>query len=258
MFTSSELKHLEIKSSEIVKNAGKFVRESWSEIKKVSYKDVRDVFTNVDVEAENMLRTDLEKLLPEAGFVVEEGKTTRQTIYNWVIDPIDQTKNYVAQFPVFYVQIALLENNIPILTHIYNPISDQLFSASKSNGVFLNGTEVEKWEGRDVNQAIVEVDFGGNSTNSASNIKILTKFFETFYRVRMLAGALSPYMITKAIDGYVDLSSTTKPGDIAPRIMLLTEAGFKVEEVRAKDRNILVAGSEKVFGEIKKIITEVS
>ncbi len=139
VISSGELKNLQHASADLVLQAGRQVFESWHSIKMISYKNSRDVVTDVDVDVEQELRDDLGNLFPRAGFIVEEGKDTKNDEYNWTIDPVDQSKNYATGFPVFYVQVSLLYKNEPILGHIYNPVSDQLFSASKGNGAFLNG-----------------------------------------------------------------------------------------------------------------------
>src|SRR6266446_2402853 len=82
---------LQYSTAALVKDVGIYIYEQWQKEHTVSYKDFRDVATEVDVEAEKRLREGLQKLFPEAGFIVEEGKDAKKK-YNWIIDPLDQTK----------------------------------------------------------------------------------------------------------------------------------------------------------------------
>src|SRR3990167_5437018 len=124
-YTAADLKELEKTLEPIVKQEGEFIRRSWDSIASVSFKDKRDVVTNIDIEVENRLKEKLRKLVPEAGFIVEEGVSEKKEVYNWIIDPVDGTKNYVHQFPLFDTKIALKKGDEPILGQIHFPASSQ-------------------------------------------------------------------------------------------------------------------------------------
>lgn len=256
MISSSELKQLELHSAEIIKKAGKRVFDSWGKIIDVSYKDKRDLFTKVDLESENFLRSELITLFANAGFIVEEGESDKKSEYNWTIDPLDGSKNFAFQLPMFFVQVALLYKDNPILGHIYHPLSNQLFSASYGNGVSLNGKRLSSYvtEQRDVSQAIIDVDLGGKDMYSNENCNILAAIFNNVYRVRISGGAFPPYLLTGAIDGYLVLNQKTKLVDQAPRIILFREAGLTTEYIEYGSRHILLSTNDVIFSKIKSLI----
>lgn len=255
MINSLNLKKLERESSKLLLKAGEKILSSWQNTKSISYKDTRDFSTNIDNEIEDFLRKNLENVFPDAGFLVEEGKSMQKELYNWVIDPIDQTKNYGYHLPMLYTQIALLENNIPILGHIYQPVSKQLFSASRGNGATLNNDRLIPEQSRQVSEAIIDIDYGsGRSELSENNKEILSKILDKFYRVRISGGAFPVYLTTNTIDAYLVLNNKTKIVDQAPRIIIMREAGFKTEYVQLNKRQILVAASENIFDIIEKIL----
>jgi len=241
----------------IVKEQGKYILKFWDKIGKTSYKNLRDVVTNIDVEVEEKLRNKLHGLLPEAGFIVEEGKTEKKKIYNWVIDPIDGTKNYANQMPIFVSQIALVENNGPILGLVYNPVSDQLFSAAKNQGTYLNNKKCLIKKTILPKSAIIDVDFGGNNQFNSWKFSVLSKLTETFYRIRILGGIFTAYLTTGAIDGYVVLDNSIKQVDCLPNIIIAQEAGLGVDYVIAPiGQKFLVMANHSIFPTLKQILTK--
>ncbi len=255
MLQPRELRDLQVQTAEIVKKVGTFVLNSWNSIEEISFKDSRDIFTNVDVTAENMLREALKTLVPDSGIIVEEGKSNRERTYNWVIDPIDQTKNYVSQFPVFFVQIALLENDEPIVGHIYNPVADQLFSASKDNGAFLNDKLLPYVPPRELDASIINVDLGKyNEEYASNNMRVLGELYKQFFRLRIAGGMLPIYLVTGTIDAYIVLNVKTQIFDQAPRTIIIREAGYKADYVSINEHNFIVAGNDRNFAVIEEII----
>jgi myo-inositol-1(or 4)-monophosphatase len=255
MFDRPRLKQIEEEMQQIILAAGKKIYTSWGKNNSPLYKDKRDIFTTIDIDIENEIRRNLQKILPEAGFIVEEGKSQPKEKYNWIIDPIDGTKNYVNKLPSFVTQAALTFKNNPVVGVIYHPISNQLFSASLGNGARLNGVKVIANTRDNPEESIIDVDFGGMEKDIEVKKKAFSSFINHFYRVRSSGGIFSTYIITGAIDAYVILSSTTKIVDKMPRIIVMREAGLRVEEITlCRRKNILVAANPVLFEKIKKML----
>lgn len=248
-----DLKYLEQQVTPLIKSAGKYIVDHWHTTHTLSYKDKRDVASEVDIEVENMLREKLSEILPEAGFIVEEGETYKKNL-NWVIDPIDGTKYYVAGIPVFFTQIALLEDNIPVIGHVYNPVGEQLFSASKGNGAYLNGNKISIQLRTKPEESIINVDFGGNDSELEWKLKILSQVAQKFYRVRMTGNYLYPYLVTGGIDVSLTLNATTKVVDYMPGVAIIRESGLIAEYVSIHQRKILVCSNTILFEVIKDIL----
>ena len=116
---------------------------------KIEYKGFNDLVSYVDKESEKMLVEGLDKVLPEAGFITEEGTEDRRgTEYTWVIDPLDGTTNFVHGIPVFAISIGLLQANEAgsgdqiILGVIHDPTRDECFHATDSGPAFCNNREI--------------------------------------------------------------------------------------------------------------------
>ncbi|OGK18555.1 hypothetical protein A2866_00205 [Candidatus Roizmanbacteria bacterium RIFCSPHIGHO2_01_FULL_39_8] len=256
-FSRKDLQSLESAAIPIVKKAGKYALDNWNDIHTKTLKNERDVVTNIDIEIELSLRDSLHKLLPGAGFIVEEGKSDVKPHLNWSIDPIDGTKNFVNLYPLFSVQVALIFKGRPILGIIYNPVSSQLFVASSENRAKLNGDLITLSPRLNINSAIVDVDFGGNDAIINWKLEILNRLAKTVYRVRMTGGFGSVYVLTGAFDATIYLDPQKEEKyivDNAPRIILLQEAGYYTEFLEEQNRKFFLAANPILAKKLGSII----
>lgn len=241
----------------IIQRAGEMALESWDKIEISKQKDSRDIATKADVEIENFIKEKINSKWTDHGFWGEEGERINTTSdYQWLIDPIDGTKFYVAQAPFFYVHIALVYKNEPILGLVYNPVSKQLFSASKNNGAFLNGKLLSLKTPFTIDKAIVDMDLGAIADKEKEwLLDKLSAITEKCYRVRITSGSLAIYLVTGAIDAYIYLGNNNKPQDLAARIIIMQEAGYETKWIEIPSgRKILIVAQEPLLSEIKEII----
>lgn len=255
--TQKDLLNLEHQVSDLLMHFGNILSQEWKHTQVVSLKEHREPVTEFDIKIEKDIRIELAKLLPNAGFIVEEGENTEAKEFNWIIDPIDQTKNFIGQIPLFYTQVALMHKDIPILGVIYNPVSGQLFSASQRNGTKLNNSPLTKKVKNTLEESLVDIDFGSNSNGVDWKISVLSKLAEVSYRIRITGGAFAPYLMTGGIDAFVVLNEKTKIVDQMPRMILTRELGLLFESLQLKNHKIFIAGSKAIFEEIKSIISKV-
>lgn len=247
------LKELSASVAKLIQAEGEKLARTWQDAQTTTQKDVRDVVTAADIEIETTLRGGLSGLLPDAGFVVEEGESTQEKKYMWVIDPIDQTKNFASKLPLFYIQAALIENGVPILGVIYQPVSGQCFAGSRGNGVMLNGTPISETPVRPLSEAVIDVDLGGIE-DVAVKQELLGRLLGRAYRVRVSGGAYAPYLLTGSIDAFVVLNKKTKSVDQAPRNALFREAGFRTELVTTQPGYYVIANT-KLSAEIATLLS---
>ena len=130
---------------EVVYAAGAFIR---SNRKKVLQEDIEEKGTNslvsfVDKTTEKILVEGLRLLIPEAGFITEEDMVTQgKKTWTWVIDPLDGTTNFLHDIPVFSVSVALLFEDNPEIAIVYEVVGDEMFTAIKNKGAFLNSLPI--------------------------------------------------------------------------------------------------------------------
>src|SRR3989344_4084573 len=253
--SQNALLKLEEKVSGVLRTFGDTLFQEWQVIQEVSFKEHGEPVTKFDLIMETAIRNELAKLLPDAGFIVEEGESSEAAELNWIIDPIDQTKNFISRIPLFYTQIALVDKGSPVLGVVYNPVSGQLFSASSGNGTKLNNIPLTRKVEHTLRESIVDIDFG-NSDEISWKIPVLDKLARAAYRIRMTGGAFAPYLITGGIDAFVVLPQRTKIVDWMPRMILAREAGLLFEQVQFKNYKVVIMGNKTVFEEIKAIISK--
>lgn len=246
--------------SSVIKRAGKMSLDGWKKIEIVEYKDSRDIVTKTDIEIEKYLKNKILSKWPTHGFWGEETERINSSSpFQWLIDPIDGTKYYAKSAPFFYIHIALLFENEAMLGLIYNPISKQLFSAQKNNKAYLNNKLIALKSPVNLNEAIIDIDFGGLADKTVREKKWMnSKLYEIMdksYRARISGGSLAVYLITGAIDAYINLGGA-KPQDLAARLIIMEEAGYKIEYIKTPfNKKILIVSQEPIFSELKKIIS---
>ena len=101
-----------------------------------------NLVTTADTAVQERLRALLGKILPQAGFLGEESPEYTQGELYWVVDPIDGTTNFVRGMRLSVISVALVNNNEEVLGVVYHPYSEELFSAVKGQGAFLNGKRI--------------------------------------------------------------------------------------------------------------------
>ena len=110
------------------------------DIRKTEVKGLHDFVSYVDKGSEEMLVKRLEQILPEAGFLAEEGTSSKKCgRYCWVIDPLDGTTNFLHGLHPFAISIALMEENEPVAGVVYEAAGKEVFYAWKGGGAWMNG-----------------------------------------------------------------------------------------------------------------------
>ncbi len=146
----------------VAKEAGVFIREQRKTFSsdKIEIKGLNDLVSYVDKTAEQMIVASLQKLLPEAGFITEE-KTISRTgeRYNWIIDPLDGTTNFIHGLPVFSVSIALQEYDDLVSGVVFEINQDECFYAWKNSPAYLNGTQIRVSQTDSISKSLLATGF---------------------------------------------------------------------------------------------------
>lgn len=128
----------------IVREAGEILKNRIGTPFLVSHKgiDERNVITGVDIEVNDFLLKRIRESYPKHDIYSEEVSDARKSDYQWTIDPIDGTSNFVRGIPHYAVCVGFLEKGVPIAGAVYNPITNELFSFSAVEGAFCNGKQI--------------------------------------------------------------------------------------------------------------------
>ena len=224
------------------REAGAYLLEHFNEKRNPIYKSKFDVSLPVDKGSEKIILKNIQASFPSHNIYSEEiGSINYEGVFTWHIDPLDGTNNYFVGIPYFSVSIALLQNGQPIVGVVYNPISNQLFTAAKSKGAFLNGEAIIR---RKKNNEIYSVlSFIRGHSNSGKNTEeILADEIEQilsgkFSRVlKMWAPSLDWCLLALGrIDALVSYESEFE--DMFAGLLIAQEAGVDVCNFNGKSYN---------------------
>jgi myo-inositol-1(or 4)-monophosphatase len=217
---------------EIAKQAGDFIRQERKtfDSDKIEYKGLNDMVSYVDKTAERIIVEGLRKVLPEAGFVTEEKTTT--TIgerYNWIIDPLDGTTNFIHGLPAFSVSIALKEYDELVLGVVYEINQDECFYAWKDAPAYLNGKEISVSKNTTVGTSLLATgfpyyDFG----KQAAYIELFAELMKSSHGLRRIGSAAVDLAYTACgrFDAFYEYNLNA--WDVAAGIVIVKQAGGQI------------------------------
>ncbi|MCC8426125.1 inositol monophosphatase family protein [Mucilaginibacter sp. UR6-11] len=242
---------------ELSKQAGDFIRQERKTFNadKIEYKGLNDLVSYVDKTAEGIIVAGLEKILPEAGFITEE--KTKNNIadqYNWIIDPLDGTTNFIHGVPSYSVSIALKEYNELILGVVYEINLDECFYAWKGSPAYLNGTIIKVSNAPTIADSLIATGFPYyDFTKQAQYIELFTHLMQSCHGLRRLGSAAVDLVYTAAgrFDAFYEYNLNA--WDVAAGIVILKQAGGQVVNFNGGDE---VLNTREVLATNGKITEE--
>ena len=230
----------------------------------VETKAPNDFVTEVDRAAEAAIVDILREACPEYGILAEESGRSgpedgRGAEFVWVIDPLDGTTNFIHGFPQYAVSIALTRKGVPEHAVIYNPVANELFTASRGRGAYMNDRRIRVSKRRRLADALLGTGF---PFRQFEHIDAYIAMFREL--TQKSAGLRRPgaasldlaYVASGRLDGFWEIGLS--PWDMAAGVLLIQEAGGFVSDFEGKDAFLengrLVAGTPKVFTELLKIV----
>lgn len=211
--------------------AGKFIKSRLGKLKKVHYKGEINIVTDVDQKAEALIIKSLNSAFPEYGVLAEESPENKKGDTKWIIDPIDGTTNFAHGFPFFAVSIALEKKGESVLGVVYDPMRDELFTAVKGRGAFLNKKRISVSKVRKMGNAFLATGFAYNfKTIKQNNMRNFSNFMMACMAVRRAGAATLDlcYVACGRFDGFWELELC--PWDTAAAELIIREAGGKVSK----------------------------
>ncbi len=229
---------------ELVRQVGDYIGSSIGKIKtdNIEVKGKHDFVTSIDKSAEQKLVEGLSKLLPEAGFIVEEGTAERKgEIYDWIIDPLDGTTNFIHGASPVAVSVALKEKDELVAGIVYEVSYRECFYAYKGGGAYLNGEEIRVSSAGSISSSLIATGFPYQNFNRLEPfMETLTYLFNNSHGVRRLGSAATDlaYVACGRYDAFYEYN--LKPWDVAAGIFIVQQAGGKISDFRG--------GSDYLFG----------
>ncbi len=216
-----------------------------------------DLVTTVDLECDALIREILtrrsaEASLPEATLITEETFVEGSLIdmdYAWVVDPLDGTTNFAHGFPHFSVSIAFMEKGQPVVGVVYDTMKDELFTAIKGEGAFLNGNPLNVSRIDTLEKALLGTGFPYDvHVKPEDNMGYFLQFMKICHGVRRAGSAALDlvYLASARMDGFWELRLA--PWDVAAGSLITEEAGGKISNLAGQPldygvRRINILGS---------------
>ena len=230
---------------------------------KVKSKGLHDFVSFVDTTAEKRIVEGLKVILPEAGFITEEGtETETKEHYNWIIDPLDGTTNFIHGLSPFAISIALMHNNEIILGIVYELSLDECFYAWKNSPAYLNGKKIKVSEAANITDSLIATGF---PYYDYSRMKAFTGSFDYFMRnshgLRRLGSAATDlaYVACGRFEAFYEYSLS--PWDVAAGAFIVQQAGGKVSDFSLGNNYIygkeIIAANSNVFDEFAGKINDI-
>lgn len=214
--------------------AGDFIRNNLGMLSEedVDIKQASDFVTNIDRESEELVLTTIKKKYPHHHFLAEESIKERETgDYRWIIDPLDGTTNFIHTYPVFSVSIALEYRGEIILGVVYDPLRDEIFTAEKGKGTFMNGKHVKVSAISDLKNCLITTGFPFRRKKYIDDyLKLFKNIFHKVSDIRRAGSAALDlaYLACGRCDGFFEIGLS--PWDVAAGSILITEAGGIVSD----------------------------
>ena len=226
----------------------------------IETKDINDFVSEVDRNAEKIIIDTLKKAYPDHAFLGEEtGYTEGSAEYEWIIDPLDGTTNFLYSIPHYSVSIAVKHRGKLYQSVIYDPIKDDLFTASKGQGATLNNRRIRVKDRRSMHGALLTtgVPYRPDQQHLVdpylASMKALIPDTAGIRRPGSAALDLA-YVAAGRYDGFWEF--TLHEWDIAAGVLMVQEAGGMVSDLKGGNDHMktgdIVAASPKVFKEMIK------
>ena len=220
----------------LARGAGSILRDGYDKEHQISYKSVIDLVTETDHASESFLIKEIQTRFPDSHILAEEsGETKGDNEGIWYIDPLDGTVNYAHHIPVFCVSMAYASKGSVILGAVYDPLRDEMFTAERGKGAYLNGKSIHASSTTELQKCLLVTGFPYDTWNTKQdNFKLFEKLAKMTQGVRRLGSAALDgcYVAAGRFDGFWEL--TLKPWDIAAAGLIAEEAGARVTATDGK------------------------
>src|SRR4051794_14739078 len=245
------------------RNAGEIIVRSMNRLEslQITSKGRNDFVTEIDKAAENEIIGLIRKHYPKHSFLAEESGETKgsdsETV--WIIDPLDGTTNFLHGFPVFSVSIAVQHRGQLEHAVVYDPISQEIFSASRGSGAHLDNRRIRVSKQRGLDGALVSTGFPyrANMQHIDAYLAMMRAVMEQTADIRRPGSAALDlaYVAAGRTDAFWEIG--LKPWDTAAGTLLIQEAGGRVGTLTGgpyTQGGNIIAGSPKAYDALVELL----
>ncbi len=247
---------------DIAREAGALLAQLFKRPQEISYKRPSDLVTDADRRSEALIVERLRSHFPRHAIVGEEGGAQNTgSDYCWYVDPLDGTTNFAHGFPVFCVTLGLAYRNEVIAGVVYDPSREELFTAERGAGAYLNNKRIGVSKRPDLSESLLATGFPPFADNHDLNMQYYFRFTLLSHGIRRAGSAALDLCSVAAgrFEGFWELK--LNPWDKAAGSLLVTEAGGRVTNLAGEPLNLLgddiLASNGLVHDRMCQVFTEV-
>lgn len=248
---------------EIAREAGKVLREELERPPAIAYKGEFDLVTQADRRSESVIVSGLQKYFPEHAVAAEEG-TGKETAseFRWHVDPLDGTTNFAHGYPCFCVSMALARKNELLLGVIFNPVYNELFTATRGEGAFLNGKRIRCSKINALKNSLLCTGFPNHDRQAHPNIHYYWDFTLRSHGVRRDGSAALDLasVASGRFDSFWEFG--LKPWDTAAGVIMVEESGGKITDLKGQPYPLggasILASNGLIHDEMVRVAAEVA
>lgn len=214
-------------AEELARGAGEILRRNYGRQQEIHFKGEINLVTEVDRESERYILGRIRERYPDHGILSEESpERTSSSPYRWIVDPLDGTTNYAHGYPCFCVSVAVEREGRIVAGAVYDPLLEEMFTATPGSGAFRNRQPIAVSEIADLRKSLLATGFAYDvRTSSDNNFDYFRAFVFTGQAIRRDGSAALDlcYLACGRFDGFWELK--LKPWDTAAGLLILLEAG---------------------------------
>ncbi|MBS1637623.1 MAG: inositol monophosphatase [Bacteroidetes bacterium] len=213
--------------------AAAFIRRERSRFsyQKAEIKGLNDLVSYVDRGSEELIVRELALILPEAGFIVEENSASGKKDFNWIVDPLDGTTNFIHGIPCYAVSIALEYKGKIVLGVVHEVSRDECFYAVKGKGAFLNGEPIRVSDRAMLSESLIATGFPiYNFSRLEPFMHTLSHLMKSTHGIRRIGAAAADlcYLACGRVDAFFEYNLNA--WDVAAGSLIVEEAGGSVTD----------------------------
>jgi Archaeal fructose-1,6-bisphosphatase and related enzymes of inositol monophosphatase family len=254
----------------IARQAGALLRKFYEKGVSTEYKGDVDIVTEADRASEQLIREKLKAAFPTHGIYGEEGtRDLLESEYRWYVDPLDGTTNFAHGFPAFCVVLGLEHRPAGLAADadgemiagvVYDPLRNEMFSAERGKGAFLNGRAIHVSKTKTLQESLTATGFPSRKRHASPNIHFYQEITLRSHGVRRAGSAALDlaYVACGRLDGFWEFN--LNPWDTSAGVLLVEEAGGTVTHFDGGkftlDSREVLAANGLILPEMKHIFVE--
>lgn len=256
------MKHIIKEARQIVEDTGQFLLQELGKVQSgdIEEKSLNSLVSYVDKKAEAQLVTNLQKLIPNAVFLTEEDTIdNQQGEWQWIIDPLDGTTNFIHQLPCFSISVALRHFDETVLGIVYDPSRKECFYAHKDGGAFLNERAIRVSDTTTLSESLMATGFPYYDFEwLPAYLKTLEYFITETRGIRRFGSAAIDlaYVAAGRFDGFFEYSLNA--WDVAAGAYIVQQAGGQVCDFMEGDNYLfgreIIATNAELHPQVTEII----